>query len=137
MIMYGTIAAEVEWRDWDEGFEEAQENEKPILLSVYTDWCGWCDRMDNDTYGDKEVAEKVHDEFIPIKFNPEEEKTYQMGEDELTGPQLLGALTQGEQTGYPTTLFLNVQERRVFMEAGYKPPEAFDKLLDEMAQKVQ
>lgn len=126
----------VEWRDWDEGYEEAKENGKPILLSVYADWCGWCDRMDNDTYSDEEVADKIHENFVPIKFNPEEEKTYDMEGEELSGPQLLGALTQGEQTGYPTTLFLNVEERSVFMESGYKGPDDFRDILSEMSQKA-
>lgn len=120
---------EVKWRTWDEGYKESKEKNIPMLVNVYTDWCGWCRRMDADTYKNSEIAKYINENFIPVKFNPELNKTYQLEEHTLSGRELLASLTNNKRLGYPTTLFLFTVERRLFVESGYQAPDRFDKTL--------
>ena len=43
------------WLNWDQGLSEASITKRPILVDVYTDWCGWCKRMDRDVYSRDDV----------------------------------------------------------------------------------
>ncbi|EFW94092.1 hypothetical protein ZOD2009_03075 [Haladaptatus paucihalophilus DX253] len=82
----------VEWREWgDAAFEEAREEDKPVLLSLSARWCSWCHEMDETTYALPTLAANVNDSFIPVRADidrqPRVRERYNMG-------------------GFPTTVFL-------------------------------
>ena len=74
----------VEWRTWgEEAFAEAQDQEKPVLLSLSATWCSWCHRMDREAYSNPMVAANVNDSFVPIRVDidrqPRVRERYNMG----------------------------------------------------------
>lgn len=119
------------WLGWDEGYEKAVKTKKILLVDAYTDWCGWCKRMDRDTYTNGEVVKKINEYFIPVKFNPEiKNVVYKLDDQTLTPQQLYAQLTRGESTGYPTVYYIFTNKKSVFIDAGYKDADAFLKILD-------
>src|SRR4029077_12479238 len=50
-------AAEINWRDWNTGLAEAAASKRPVVVDVYTDWCGWCKRMEKDVYAREDVRD--------------------------------------------------------------------------------
>ncbi|MFY0672359.1 MAG: DUF255 domain-containing protein [Bacteroidia bacterium] len=122
---------ELEWYDWNEGYALAKKNNKIILVDAYTDWCGWCKKMDKDTYAKQNVISYINKHFVPIKFNPELKQKYNIGENEIKPRELLGSLSGGQNVGYPTTFFLSLEKNQVQMESGYKNAEQFMRILEE------
>src|SRR5262245_62694202 len=59
------------WRGWDRGIEESQKTGRPVLVDVYTDWCGWCKRMKVDVYAKPEVRDYLEDHFVLVELNAE------------------------------------------------------------------
>src|SRR5205823_6065945 len=59
------------WRTWDAGLREASGAKRPILVDVYTNWCGWCKRMDRDVYSRADVQDYLSRRFVLIKLNAE------------------------------------------------------------------
>ena len=118
------------WLGWDEGYEKAVKTKKILLVDAYTDWCGWCKRMDIDTYTNPDVIKKINEFFIPVKFNPEIKKMYKLDDQVLSPQQLYAQLTRGESTGYPTIYYIFTNKKSVFIDAGYKSPEDLLKILD-------
>jgi thioredoxin-related protein len=131
-----TQTAEVNWQDFNAGFLKANQNQKIALIDAYTDWCGWCKRMDKTTYSSTEVVDKINEHFVPIKFNPELKKQYYVGNDTLSGPQLLAALSENKHTGYPTTYFYIPGKKRIYQYPGYMDAKSFIKVLDEMIKEA-
>ncbi len=43
--------------DYSQLIQEAQKNQKPIVLKFYTDWCVWCKKLDSVTLQDSAVKE--------------------------------------------------------------------------------
>lgn len=119
----------VNFYTWNEGYPKGIKKNKIILVDVYTDWCGWCKKMDRDTYTNKDVAEIIDKHFIPIKFNPEKKKKYKIEGKEVGGRQLLYIISQGNHSGYPSTYFLFPEVRKVYMESGYQGPKRFKSTL--------
>ena len=63
----------VNWQPWDEdALEEARERDVPIFLSVGYSACHWCHVMEDESFEDEGIAEKLNEGFVPIKVDREE-----------------------------------------------------------------
>lgn len=67
-----TLAQSVEWKSFEEAEALIKKNpEKQILIYYYTDWCGYCRKMEKETFANAEAANFINTNFIPVKFNVE------------------------------------------------------------------
>jgi len=105
----------VHWRPWNsEALEEAQQQNKPILLSVGYAACHWCHVMAHESFEDPDTARRMNELFINIKVDREERPDI----DSLYQSAL--ALT-GQQGGWPLTMFLTPRGEP-FFGGTYFPP---------------
>jgi thioredoxin-related protein len=112
----------VAWRDWDSGLQEARRLDRPILVDVYTQWCGWCKRMDRDVYARPAVRDYLASKFVTIKIDAEAAKPAKYeGRDHTS--RSLAALFR--VTGYPTTLFLRADGKHLVNVPGYVEADNF------------
>lgn len=133
-LLFSSFAPQQEaitWYDWNEGYPLAVKQKKIILIDAYTDWCGWCKRMDRDTYTQAEVIKKLKEHFVTVKFNPElSDRTYKVDTATYTASQFYFQINRGESNGFPTTYFINPQKKSLMMQPGYLGPEQFMQVLD-------
>lgn len=62
--------AEIAWRPWsEEAFAEAQQKNRPVLLSLFATWCQFCEQMEEQTYGNEAIARYISDNFIPVRVD--------------------------------------------------------------------
>jgi len=116
-------AAEIKWYGFNDGYALSKKKKKLMLIDVYTDWCGWCKRMDRDTYMFGEVVEFVNKDFIAIKFNPELQATYNYEGKQLNGMELRNFLGDNKITGYPATIFAHPKTNKRKLIIGYRNPD--------------
>lgn len=110
-----TAGEQIEWaKSWDEARKAAESSNKLIVVDFFTDWCGWCKRLDANTYTDAGVI-KLSRDFVNLKVNAEKE-----------GVEL--AKKYGVN-GYPTILVLDKTGEVVGRIGGYMPPEPFAKTI--------
>ncbi|MCO6494654.1 MAG: DUF255 domain-containing protein [Bacteroidetes bacterium] len=123
---------EIVWLDFQVGYDKAIKENKMIIVDVYTDWCGWCKRLDKNTYTNKEVIEKVNKHFIPVKLNPELDAKYMVGDKVMSGYELMLYLEGGRNYGYPTIIFWKnpKQKESIEVSVGYKDAKEFNQMLD-------
>ncbi len=63
----------VDWFPWGpEAFEKAQQENKPIFLSIGYSSCFWCHVMERETFSDEETAAYMNEHFVNIKVDREE-----------------------------------------------------------------
>jgi thioredoxin-related protein len=114
------------WLNWDQGLSEASITKRPILVDVYTDWCGWCKRMDRDVYARDDVRTYLNQHFVLVRLNAESADEARYGGRTLTSRALAQQL---RVSGYPTTIFLKANGDHIANVPGYVPADRFKLML--------
>lgn len=111
------IAGEIAWvKDFDTATQQAAKSGKIIMVDFYTDWCGWCKRLDRDTYSSEKVI-GLANKLVSVKVNAEKEGV------ELARKHAV--------RGFPTILFVSAAGKEIGRIGGYLPADPF---ADEMKQ---
>lgn len=69
-ILHSTASAQVKWHSIDEA-ANAKIGTRIYLVDFYTDWCGYCKKMDRETFTDATVTQIINKYYYPVKFNAE------------------------------------------------------------------
>lgn len=119
------------WISLEDAQKQLATAKRPVLIDLYTDWCGWCKVMDKKTYSNKNVSEYLQQKFYTVKVNAESQKTIQwMGRDYAFNPQyktndFAMYLTRG-QLSYPTTVIIPTDGSGPQAIPGYLAPADFE-----------
>ncbi len=102
----------IKWISLKELQAEYARHPRPILIDVYTSWCGWCKVMDKDTYSNDKVAAYINKNFYAIKFDAESTDSVTLGSKKYGfaaayNSNQLAVYLLGGQMAYPTTVFLS------------------------------
>lgn len=127
-------AQNVQWVSWEEAvaLSKTETNPKKIFVDVYTDWCGWCKKMDKDTFQNPDVAAYMKENFYMVKMDAEgkepieyDGKTFKFVPQGRRGyHELAAALLQGKMS-YPTVIFLDEERKMLSPVPGYQKVKPF------------
>jgi len=116
----------LKWTNITDGMKQASTAKKKMLVDVYTDWCGWCKKMEKDTYGDDCVKNYLAQNYVLIRLNAESDSKETVGNEEVTQADIASAF---RVDGYPTTVFLTADGQRITSVPGYMKPAEFLQVL--------
>ena len=134
LIGFSVNAQEVTWLSWSEAeaLANTDKNPKKIFVDIYTDWCGWCKKMDKDTFQNEEVAAYMEKHFYMVKLDGEGKetieykgKTFKFVASGRNGYHEFAAALMGGKMSYPTTIFLDEEMNILSPVPGYQKPEPF------------
>lgn len=119
----------VNWVSWDEAIAAATDNPKKIYIDIFTDWCGYCKKMDKQTFTDPEVIKYLNENFYPVKFDAEQKESINFNDTEFKhiaggrgGVHELAVALLNNQMGYPAFVILDEEFSRILISPGYKGP---------------
>ncbi len=128
--------SEIKWMTWEEAIAANNKTPKKIFVDVYTDWCGWCKRMDKTTFADQTVIEYMNEHFYAVKLDAEQKEdinydgnTFKFVASGRRGVHELAYALLDGRLGYPSYVYLSEQQERITISPGYKD---VDGLMKEM-----
>ena len=105
----------VHWRPWSANtLTEAQQRDKPILLSIGYAACHWCHVMAHESFENQDISALMNDLFINIKVDREERP-------DIDSIYQSALALMGQQGGWPLTMFLT-PAGEPFFGGTYFPP---------------
>lgn len=122
------VSSDIKWLSYEEAANLAEENPKKIFVDVYTDWCGWCKRMDRTTLKDPEIGKYINTHYYPVKLNAESQRTVSYKGQSMTEQDL--AVKIFGATGYPTTVYLDKNQNVLQPIPGFMEAEMMYKVLN-------
>jgi len=115
-------AAALPWeRDLPKALARASDEKKLVMVDFYTDWCRWCQRMDQTTFADAKV-QKALERVVSVKLNAEKDGR--------------AAATRLSVDGYPTIVFLDPNGGEVGRIPGYLEPGPFLAELEDILKRA-
>ena len=106
--------AKVNWVTFEEAVELNKKTPKPFLIDIYTDWCGWCKRMDKTTYQNEILVQYINKNFHAVKLDGEQKEditfkdyTFKFKPNGRRGYNEFAAVLLNGKLSYPTTVFMN------------------------------
>ncbi|MBS1936200.1 MAG: thioredoxin family protein [Bacteroidetes bacterium] len=137
-------ASPVKWTDLATAQKAAKKDGKPILIDVYTTWCGPCRMLSANTFGDQQTADYINSHYHPVKFDAEGRDPVVYNGKTYTNPTYDPAM-KGSRNGthdltmaiapvngrvaYPTIVYMNSEGQVLAPVQGYMTPEQIEPIL--------
>ena len=133
--------AQIHWLTWEEAQAKHAQEPRKLIVDVYTQWCGWCKKMDKATFEQPSVSTYINNNYYPIKFDAEmksditfNNKVYKYVRSGASGyHELAKEIMFGKMT-YPTIVFLDEKLNVIQPIPGYKDPGSLDKIMKYFAE---
>lgn len=122
----GPSGPEPDWQTMPNAQKLAEANSKKVVVAIYTDWCGWCKKLEKDVYPDELVASIIDEYFYLVRLNAESDEEIIFNGHRIT---MRNFAQQLGVTSYPTTVFLDATGKTIGQQQGYMEAEVFGKLL--------
>ncbi|MCB9016642.1 MAG: DUF255 domain-containing protein [Lentimicrobiaceae bacterium] len=128
----------IKWMSFEEAITLNERKPKMIFIDLYTDWCGWCKKMDAETFTNPGVVAYINKKYYAVKFNAEQKEPVYFKDQEFVNAnperaksthKLALALLKNELL-YPSYVILDKNSDWTYKMKGYKTPEELLPLLN-------
>ena len=105
----------------EEALAQAKKQDKLVFIDFWTTWCGWCKKLDHDTYTDPKIIASLNEHYVCLSVDAESKDGAPIAR-------------RYSVSGYPTLLFLTTDGLVRERAPGYKPPEKLLPILEATAK---
>jgi len=120
VFVLSLFGSDLDWsHDYDESVEKAQTQNKGLYVLITSDRCKWCRKFEQTTAKDKEILDKLNENYVLVQLSRERHDV----------PVSL------ETRPVPIHYFLNNNEEIIYSTIGYRPAESFKYFIDEANEK--
>ena len=134
----------VNWVTLEQAMDMAKRDGKPVMVDVFTQWCGPCKMLSSKTFTDKQLADYVNKNFHAVRFDAEGNGDVTFKGQKYSNPEFRPENT-GMRNGthqltmqlapvngrvaYPTVVYMDAEGTILAPVQGYLTPEQMEPIL--------
>ena len=129
-------AEKVKWYTIEEALKLNAAAPRKIMIDIYTDWCGWCKKMDAETFDHPVIARYINKNFYPVKFDAESSSPVTFGENTFVNQGVGSGRKTTHQfasalgvTGYPSVAYFTGDNKLIWVVSNFFTAEQIEPLL--------
>ncbi len=104
--------------NYEQALQAASKEKRPVLVDFTgSDWCGWCIRLDKETFSQPEFLNFAKDHVVLLKVDLPQDKPQS---DEVK-KQNEALVQKFNVEGFPTLVLLGSDGREIARQGGYLP----------------
>ncbi len=126
----------IKWMTWEQAMEKSKVEKKKIFIDIYTEWCGWCKKMDKSTLSEGHLALYLNNNYYAVKFDAErinpailKDKEYKYIKNGTKGYHELAIHFLQGQMSYPSMVFLDEDLNLIQAIPGYQDVKTFEMII--------
>jgi len=106
------------WYPYPEALKKSKKENKHLMVHFTAVWCGWCKKMERETYTDTSVIKTLRKDFVLSKVWGDTDSLLDIDGYQITERQL--GQTQFGVRSFPTLGFVSPEGKNLGGLAGYR-----------------
>lgn len=126
----------INWMTIEEAEAASKEEPRKLIIDVYTDWCGWCKRMDKTTFSNPVIVDYINNNYYAVKLDAEQKDsiifrdyTFKFVEQGRRGYHELAAALLNGKMSYPSIVYMDEELNMIQAIPGYQDAKSLEKIV--------
>ncbi|MGL4369610.1 MAG: thioredoxin family protein [Spirochaetota bacterium] len=127
LILSSVPACAGKWKSFDAGMAEGRERNLPVLVDFSAEWCGWCEKMDDEVFSRPDIAKRMSAGVIAVRIDVDSSESFTYKGKKMNSSEFAKLM---KVDGIPALVVLDPQENPVAELKGFADAPTFSALLD-------
>lgn len=123
-----TDAAGLVWYPYPDALKKSKKEGKHLMVHFTATWCGWCKKMEKETYTDSSVTKLLAKDFVLSKVWGDQDSLFDIDGYQISESKL--GQTQFGVRSFPTLGFVSPEGTNLGALPGYRAAADLKKLLE-------
>jgi thioredoxin-related protein len=116
------------WYTYQEGWAKAKAEKKHMFVDFTATWCGWCKKLEKNTFSQPEIIKSLNTDFVPVKVWDNSTAMLDIDGYKISEKDLIRK--EFKVRGYPALWFVSPEGVRVGPAGGYIEADRLKQVLD-------
>ncbi len=135
----------IHWYNIEEAQKLSDSIPKRIFIDFSTSWCGWCKRMDAETFANPVIAKYMNANYYCVKFDAESRDTVVFNGQKFANQGAVNTRSAHDfaitvlhgQLSYPSYAIFDKPRTHITIMQGYMPADKFEPYLHYYAEEKE
>lgn len=127
----------IKWYSLEEAVKLSKKKPKKLFIDVYTDWCGWCKKLDAVAFANPVIIKYMNEHYYPVKLDAETKDSINFNGQVyvnrnptgMRNPHDVAVFLLGGRMGYPSLVILNDDLNKLELIQSYLQPQYMEAIL--------